>query len=91
MKILMLIRPKHLFHTVESRSTEGLNFQFRDPREQQEGVKMHKGPIFSLCWVGAMGREGEKERDDLREALGDEDDEQKGFLVSGSADRCVRV
>ena len=90
-KVLMLIRPKHLFHTIDSRNTQEMNFLLKSGKEQQHGVHMHNGPIFSLCWVNAMNTTEEKELDEMREALGDAEDEQRQYLVSGSADRCVKV
>jgi hypothetical protein len=89
-KVIMLIRPKHLFHTIESRNTHELNFLFKSVKEQQNGIRMHNGPIFSICWVDSMSTE-EKLFDEMKEALGNADDEQRQYLVSGSADRCVKV
>lgn len=90
-KVLMLIRPKHLFHTIDSRNTEEMNFLLKSNKEQQQGIRMHNGPIFSLCWVNAMNTSEKKEIDEMKEALGSADDELKLYLVSGSADRCVKV
>ena len=89
-KVMMLIRPRHLHHTIDSRNTHQLNFRFKSVTEQTTGIRMHNGPIFALRWVKSMNFE-EKMFDEMKEALGEEDDEQKEYLVSGSADRCVKV
>lgn len=90
-KVLMLIRPRHLFHTIESRNTEELHFLLKSVNDQQQGIHMHNGPIFSMCWVNEMNTTEHKEVNELKEALGDADDEYKQYLVTGSADRCVKV
>jgi hypothetical protein len=90
-KVMMLIRPKHLFHTIESRSIDNLNFQCKSLSVQQNGIRMHNGPIFSLIWIESMSTV-QAAHNELKEYLGDdEEDEQRQYLVSGSADRCVKV